>query len=185
MPAHVAKMPPSNSTSRLNNPFLSISREMVVDSPPGMARASRIRNFIRPSLPGSRHIGRFASRTVRAASLNASICSLTSPWSARTPILAPTVLEHLALFQGMDIEPFHGFPKTFAGPGNGSRDRQSGSLLQRLPLPSSSDLPRGRCRTPQKPRLPPSASSVQHHWESQYLPQKSLPPGDGHVSPSR
>ena len=42
----------------------------------------------------------------------ASICSLTFPWSARTPILTSTGLEHLIFAECMDIEARHRIAKT-------------------------------------------------------------------------
>ena len=38
MPAHVAKIPPENERIGSNILFLSMRREIVVDSPPGIAR---------------------------------------------------------------------------------------------------------------------------------------------------
>ena len=94
------------------SPFLSMSREIVVDSPPGMARA----------LHSARSAGLLTSKTsdegpcpIRSsASRNASICSLTFPCSASTPILASTGLQHLIVPEGVDIETGHGIAKTGA-----------------------------------------------------------------------
>src|SRR5208337_834080 len=87
-------------------------REMVVDSPPGMARAWQ----------SARSAGLRTSKTsdddpwpIRSrASRNASMCSLTFPWSASTPILASTGLEHLVFPELVDIEPGHRIAKAVA-----------------------------------------------------------------------
>src|SRR5208337_4881535 len=87
-------------------------REMVVDSPPGMARAWH----------SARSAGRLTSKTSEegpwpirsSARRNASICSLTFPWSASTPILASTVLEHLIILQRVHIEAWHRIAETRA-----------------------------------------------------------------------
>src|SRR5208337_1307128 len=87
-------------------------REMVVDSPPGMARAWQ----------SARSAGLRTSKTsddgpwpIRSrASRNASICSLTFPWSASTPILASTGLEHLVVPELVDIESGHCVAKAVA-----------------------------------------------------------------------
>ena len=116
MPAHVAKIPPEKVRIGSKRPFLPINREIVVDSPPGIARAS--------------HPARSAARrTVTTAELvpnprcssarqNATICSLTFPWSARTPILASTVLQHLIFPEGMDVKSWHCVAEAGADPCN-------------------------------------------------------------------
>src|SRR4030043_411946 len=93
-----------------------MSREMVVDSPPGIASA----------LHRARSAGLLTSKTSvvpliftrSSARQKASICSLTLPWSASTPILTSTGLQHLIVPEGVHVKSRHGIPETFAYPGN-------------------------------------------------------------------
>src|SRR5512137_403682 len=116
MPAQVAKMPPGNVRIGSKRSFLSISLEIVVDSPPGMARAlhSARSEAFRTSKTSDEEPCPIRSSARR----NASICSLTLPCSASTPILASTGLQHLIVPEGMDIKSGHSIAEAGADPCN-------------------------------------------------------------------
>ncbi len=77
-PAQVAKMPPSKVWRFSRIRFLSMRRAIVVDSPPGIAIASRV------PISSARRISRHARRLHQKVRTRAR--SATSPCSASTPI---------------------------------------------------------------------------------------------------
>src|SRR5271169_6503791 len=85
-----------------------MSREIVVDSPPGIASASlpeRSSGFLTAMTDDVVPYPRCSS-----ARQKASQCSLTFPWRARMPILTSTGLQHLIFLQQVDIETRHRIP---------------------------------------------------------------------------
>src|SRR5918995_112438 len=104
IPAHVPSIGmPAFARSMIGStsPALRASLEIVVDSPPGIARTST----------RARSSGVRTSTGDAPSSPNTRACSRKSPWSARTPAFTggspPAGLEQTLLAELLDVEPGH------------------------------------------------------------------------------